>query len=356
MDEKLNAFIAHARGKGMDHATIRMLLLSAGWKEKEISAAMAAEGLDMPVPEPPGAGGARDAFLYLLCFSALYVLVISGITIYFQYLDTLLPDAAGRNWYSDAALEPIRWSLAAIFVSFPLFIWLSRLLEREVRHDPEKHHRPVRKWLTYLTLFVTVSAMMIDLITLLYYFLEGGLTSRFVLKALVLLVITGIVFIYYLQSIQATPREPTSAPRRALMALAVLLGAGALFQGFALAGSPQMARLRRLDERRVDELQAIHHALQKMVTTTDKDNVIKLKTPLPPSLAELAAFQGTQEYAQKLSLSDPQTGEPYAYTVTGEAGYELCATFSLVRDRKYELFWNHPAGKHCFTFGARHPP
>jgi len=33
MDEKLIRFVDHARDKGMDHATIRHLLLSAGWKE-----------------------------------------------------------------------------------------------------------------------------------------------------------------------------------------------------------------------------------------------------------------------------------------------------------------------------------
>ena len=35
MPSKLESFIAHARSKGMDHQTIRMLLLSSGWKEKD---------------------------------------------------------------------------------------------------------------------------------------------------------------------------------------------------------------------------------------------------------------------------------------------------------------------------------
>lgn len=356
MDQKLNAFIAHARGKGMDHATIRMLLLSAGWKEKEIATALAAEGLDMPVPEPPGAGGARDAFLYLLSFTALYALVISSITISFQYLDTLLPDSAGHRWHSSAALQPIRWSLAAILVSFPLFAWLTRFLARAVRSEPDKHNRPIRNWLTYLTLFITATAIMADLITLLYYFLEGGLTSRFVLKAVELLVIAGIVFVYYLLSLQAAPPEKPSAPRRALTALALVVVAAALVQGFALAGSPQSSRLRRLDERRVNDLQAIHYALQQMVTETGRDNSIKLKRPLPHTLTELAEFQRTRQYARALSLADPATGEPYAYTVTSTTGYQLCAAFSLVRDEKYELFWNHPAGEKCFTFNATQRP
>jgi len=33
----------------MDHATIRILLLSAEWEEKELARSLAAEGLDLPV-------------------------------------------------------------------------------------------------------------------------------------------------------------------------------------------------------------------------------------------------------------------------------------------------------------------
>ena len=62
MNEEVRDFITHARKKGMDHATIRVLLLSAGWKEREIAEALSAEGLDKPIPLPPDSGGARDAF------------------------------------------------------------------------------------------------------------------------------------------------------------------------------------------------------------------------------------------------------------------------------------------------------
>ena len=37
MNQELMQFVDHARDKGMDHATIRLVLLSAGWKEKQIA-------------------------------------------------------------------------------------------------------------------------------------------------------------------------------------------------------------------------------------------------------------------------------------------------------------------------------
>jgi hypothetical protein len=45
-------------------------------------------------------------------------------------------------------------------------------------------------------------AMMFDLITLLYYLLEGALVMRIFLKVVVLCVIVGTVFGYYLLSLR----------------------------------------------------------------------------------------------------------------------------------------------------------
>ena len=37
MNEKLRHFVDHSRDKGLDHATIRHVLLSAGWRDKDIA-------------------------------------------------------------------------------------------------------------------------------------------------------------------------------------------------------------------------------------------------------------------------------------------------------------------------------
>ena len=36
----------------------------------------------------------------------------------------------------------------------------------------------------------------------------------------------------------------------------------------------------------------------------------------------------------------------------GEATYTLCAQFVTERDHRDRPFWNHPPGKHCFSFDA----
>ena len=355
MYQPVQNFVSHARSKGLDHATIHLLLHAAGWKEKDIAGAIASESLDLPVPEPVSARNARDAFLYLLTFTALYITVSSVILLFYSYLDYLYPDPAW-NWSAEPALETIRYAIAAIVVAFPLFVLLSTLLDRSTEHAPDGRLHPTRRWLTYLTLFLAAAIMMGDVITLLYYFLAGDMTTRFVLKVVVLLVIAQVVFSYYFLSPRsATKDQPTHYLRQFLVAAALVIVAGSLGLGFTMAGSPFTARLQRLDEKRVNDLRGIHRVIQQMVTKVEYGSV-KFVQPLPKSLEEVAEYQRTRESGAALDLSDPTTGEKYDYRATGEKTYELCATFEFARDRKYDLFWNHPAGRHCFKFNAESPP
>ena len=189
----------------MDHATIRMLLLSSGWKERDVAQALSAEGLDMPVPVPPDAGGARDAFFHLISFAALYTLVISSIALFFQYIERLFPDPATDYSYSINNFSGIRWGMAAVLVSFPLLLWMSKIIQGEMRKHPEKSWSGVRRWLTYITLFVAACAMMGDVITLIFSLLEGELSLRFLLKVLTVFVSAGLTFTYYFLALKTSP-------------------------------------------------------------------------------------------------------------------------------------------------------
>jgi len=124
----------------------------------------------------------------------------------------------------------------------------------------------------------------------------------------------------------------------------------AIVWGFVVAGSPATRRLERLDEQRLQDLQNIASEIQSMVINSDKKR--ELKEPLPKTLDEVAQ----RARASRVNSHDPQTGEPYRYTIKNETTYELCATFSKGRDSDSRVFWNHPAGPHCFTINVLDPP
>ncbi|MBI3866471.1 MAG: hypothetical protein HY290_31710 [Planctomycetia bacterium] len=198
MEERLTKFIDHARQRGLDHAAIFLLLRSSGWKEGQIAQALAARDLALPIPERVGLGSARDTFLHLVTFTALYASAISLVFLGFTYIEFWFPDPAMRSstYQVDAALSGIRAQLATLIVSYPLFLAAWSYLLREVRHAPEKAKSGIRRWLSFLSLFVGAVTIMTDVIFVVYYLVEGDLTVRFLLKVLALLVITGSIFVY----------------------------------------------------------------------------------------------------------------------------------------------------------------
>lgn len=354
MTNELQKFIAHARSKGMDHTTIRMLLLSAGWKERDIAQALSAEGLDMPVPLPADAGGARDAFFHLLNFAALYTIVISSVILLFTFINRLFPDAAIGYDYSSSDLSGIRWSMAAIIVAFPLFTWLSRILIGEMNLHVEKAGSGVRRWLTYLTLFVAATTMMADVITLVFQLLQGELSVRFLLKVLVILLVAGMAFTYYFLSLKLSVdvlRKRGVHRNFFFAALALVLVV--LVWGAMIVGSPVTERARQFDQRRVENLQSISSEIDNIVfegqgrpMPMPVGTLSGPKHPVPQTLQEVhdKAVYSTPD------IADPETGAPYEYIVHSSTAYELCAVFSFDLQEKYNIFWNHSAGRHCFAF------
>lgn len=212
MDEELIRFVDHASDKGMDHATIRQLLLSAGWRDKDIAEVFCTRDLELPIPKPTAgvaprvqgkrrAGSvwprrARDAFLHLLTFGALYTSATSLILLFFTYINFAFPDPAWRTSYAQLVetLSIMRAQLAIVIVSFPIFLILWHFLLREARLHPDKG--AMRRWLGYLSVFVGAITLSGDVMTLIYFLLEGQLTVRFVLKAAVLFLIAGSLVLY----------------------------------------------------------------------------------------------------------------------------------------------------------------
>src|SRR5271157_15033 len=108
------------------------------------------------------------------------------------------PDPAVPQRYDEGSRYAVSSQMACIIVAFPIYLLVMRFILREVERHPGKIESGVRKWLTYIALLVTAGIVICDLITFLAYFLRGGLSVHFVLKALTLIAIAGSIFWYYL--------------------------------------------------------------------------------------------------------------------------------------------------------------
>lgn len=349
MNADLQLFVRDSLARGLARTAIRDRLREAGWRAEEVESALAGFAeVDFPVPVPrrrPSLS-AREAFLYLVLFATLYITAFNLGLVLFAIVDRWLPDAVQHGYASRWAIEALRNGIAALVIAFPVFLSLSTLIGRAMARDPEKRGSAVRKWLTYLTLFVAALVLIGDLTFVLQRLLAGELVARILWKTLVVFAIAGTVFGHYLAELRNEERGAAGrgrgAPWLAWAAIAVVAAAIAL--GLVASGSPRQSRLRRLDARRVGSLRSIR---EQLIAERAVGHA------LPGTLAELAA-RPTAPSPE--TFRDPESGESYGYRVADSTTVELCATFatedSLVSPDgggEASQFWKHPPGRHCFV-------
>ena len=233
------------------------------------------------------------------------------MTLLFEYINVLFPDPLER--FQDIFSGKIRFSIASLIIIFPLYIVLTRLVNQDIRRNPEKRHMGIRKWLIYITLFVAGATIVGDLIALINTFLGGDLTIRFVLKVSIILVVVGAVFLYYFYDLKGKWERDakTSKIIGGIVSIIVLLS---IVSGFFVIGSPQTQRLIRFDQEKVRDLQNV----QRQIIT-----FWQTKEQLPQTLDELE----DPLIGFRVPV-DPQTEEPYSYRVISALTFELCADFN----------------------------
>lgn len=150
---------------------------------------------------------AKDIFLHLLSVITLYGSVIALVTILFQLINIYLPDPASSRYAIEGAKSSIRFSISALVVMFPIYIWSVWYLTKMRNKDEWNKNEKVRSWLINFTLFVGAIVLIITLISLINSFLNGELTLRFGLKLLSLAAVVGSVFYYYLSLAKRESKE-----------------------------------------------------------------------------------------------------------------------------------------------------
>jgi hypothetical protein len=209
--DELQHFVKEGLARGLERPALHAALRQAGWDLEQVDSALATYSevdFPIPVPRPRPYLSAREAFLYLVLFSTLYISAINLGSLFFQFINLALPDSTiGYTPGPESIRSSIRWAVSSLIVAFPVFIYVASITTREIRQDPAKRGSKVRRWLTYLTLFIASGVIIGDLIALLNDVLGGELTVRFLLKAIVVAVIAAGTFLYYLRDLRKADPE-----------------------------------------------------------------------------------------------------------------------------------------------------
>lgn len=210
LNRELTAFVKDGLQRGLARSDLEAVLVRAGWPQEQVGRALAAFAdveFAIPVPRPVPTVSVREAFMYVLMFATLFVSAYSLGNLLFKIINLAFPDPVDSARY-EYTLQSIRWSLSCLIVAFPIFLWVARLISRLVRIDPTKRSSRIRRQLTYATLFIAACVLIGDVITVVYNFLGGELTTRFVLKVIAVALISGSVFGYYLSDLRGEEKEP----------------------------------------------------------------------------------------------------------------------------------------------------
>ena len=291
----------------------------------------------------------KDFFVFIGAMAALYASAVSLINLLFEIINASFPDALSFSY--DNFSSGMRWSIASLIIVFPVYIFLSRFINKDLAANFLKKNLGVRKWLTYLTLFIAGVTIITDLILLINTFLGGEITTRFAFKILAVLIVAGTVFAYYLYDLKRDVGQKSNKMKLLAWTVSFAILAS-IVGGFFIMGSPFTLRMKRFDERRVNDLQNIQYQIV---------NFYQKKGVLPNSLDELK-----DPFAGFNIPLDPDTAVSYGYEKVSDIGFKVCADFSLESDSqidsKYmtrpmpvssEIFpvnenWRHNSGRQCF--------
>ena len=344
MNNELQQFVREALARGLSRDEIRSTLTAARWRAEEIDAELERWGdgpSGLPVPRRRLSLSAREAFMHLVLFATLYTFAYSVGVILFTLISRYMPDPAAGSY--GAGLGILRGAIAALITAFPIYLWMSRMLGNSLVREPEKRASGIRRWLTYLTLFIAVLTLIGTFVGVLTSLLSGEMTLRIVLQSLVVFSIAGLVFGHYLLGLRRDESEGALAPPKPglLGRIAVVGTVVVLIAGFANVGSPGNVRGRVLDAKRVQGLRDLSARVE---------NHAKVKHALPQSFATMFAAADSDP---ELYL-DPLTRQPYEYEPVDSITFVVGATFatddSLDADGDpIDHEWRHAAGPVRFT-------
>lgn len=283
---------------------------------------------------------AKFSFFYLLSLVGLIFTALGVGMIIFQIINKKIIDAV-RIYPGGFDAGVLKFAISAIIIAAPVYFILTWLINKNLLNGNLGKDSQARKGMTYFILFISSVVMIGWFIAVIYNFLDGELTAKFVLKAVTAIIIAATVFSFYFYDIK---RENVKDAKNIIIksyyfgSIAVVFAA--LVAGLFFVDSPRLTRDRKEDLATMDRFSRIESAIAQYYSEKQK---------LPDSLDELIEGVGM---VSKQDLVNPVSHEEIGYKIINKEFYELCATFKTSNKEDYRIDyyqskWKHDAGYKC---------
>lgn len=310
---------------------IIILMAMAAQAEKNSNAQNESNNYGAP---SKGENVASFFFFHLLMFLALGFASFGVGGILFQLINKFFPDPLGFTGFFDQGA--IKFGIASLLVATPLFFYMARLINKNIHNGEMALDAVPRRWLTYVVLFLAAGTMAGDIIALIFNYLEGDIVARLILKIIVIMIIAGAIFGYYLWDIRKNETGENRKKINKLAGWASMSVMIAIFIGsFFIVDSPRVAKDKKIDQQTVENLSQISFLIQEYYN---------LRQTVPGDLDELK------------KVKPFELNQPVTYSKKGDTAYTLCADFRLPSEEQprpgpLEIVvdeWKHGTGDICF--------
>ena len=309
-------------------------------------------------------------FISLGVLVTLITSVSSFLILLFEVLNKKFPDALNSTYqygYNSYNFDGIRATLATLIIFFPVFLILSYFWRKLLKIEMGLKDSVIFRWMIYLVIFIASLVVVIDLVTLVRYFVSGEITNRFVYKVLGTAVVSSLVGFNYFFELKSHDKENSKNKLSCLYAIiSVAIFLCLIVWSFSVMGSPAKQRAWRLDDKRVSDLQNIQYQVI---------NYWQQKEKLPTALTDLS--NPISGYSLPV---DPEfeKGKNYEYIPGDKLSFQLCATFTAEMPKGWQEYnygggmpiyreatdvavssspypggvndsWDHKIGRTCYT-------
>ena len=212
LNPDLVGFVQASLRRGIARSDIETALVGAGWPPEQVERALAGfadvAGFPIPVPRPAASVKPREAFLYAVMFLAMFVSAFNLGALVFGGVDLAFPHP--QDPPEETIRDNIRWAVSLLVVACPVFLYVARVVRRAVAADPSARASRLRQQLTYVTLFIASLVLIGTVSAVVYNFLDGAVTVRFVLKVLTVGAIAGVAFTHHLRELRDAETDPAT--------------------------------------------------------------------------------------------------------------------------------------------------
>lgn len=206
----IQTYIQNSIRQGKSHEEIANSLRAAGWRDEAIDQAFIVAA-HTPAQSQPTSGidtseSSRLSFLYVLSFITLYISVFAFMNTAFKAIDSVFGDSLPIDGF-----ESLRWSIAFLVVTFPVFLITNHFIRKTVAQNAAQvHMSSARRTFTYITLFFAALAFIISAVVLVYELTGGQLVTAAILKLLTTIFVAGGLFGYYFNDARQEKAEDQS--------------------------------------------------------------------------------------------------------------------------------------------------